>query len=58
MDFSGFGATLVGCLPPRRRRSSEDLASNLSVAEYFGGRAEVRWRREIRQVLYCNFMSM
>jgi hypothetical protein len=25
---------------------------------YFGGRAEVRCRREVRQVLYCDFLSM
>ena len=28
------------------------------MSTYFGGRAEVRWRREIRQVLYCDFLSM
>ena len=28
------------------------------LSAYFGGRAEVRWRREIRQVLYCDFLSM
>jgi hypothetical protein len=28
------------------------------LSTYFGGRAEVRWRREIRQVLYCDFLSM
>ena len=28
------------------------------MSAYFGGRAEVRWRREIRQVLYCDFLSM
>ena len=27
------------------------------LSAYFG-RAEVRWRREIRQVLYCDFLSM
>ena len=29
-----------------------------TMSAYFGGRAEVRWRREIRQVLYCDFLSM
>ena len=28
------------------------------MSTYFGGRAEVRRRREIRQVLYCDFLSM
>ena len=28
------------------------------MSAYFGGRAEIRWRREIRQVLYCDFLSM
>ena len=28
------------------------------MSTYFGGRAEVRWRREVRQVLYCDFLSM
>jgi hypothetical protein len=28
------------------------------MSTYFGGRAEVRWRRKIRQVLYCDFLSM
>jgi hypothetical protein len=28
------------------------------LSAYFGGSAEVRWRREIRQVLYCDFLSM
>ncbi len=28
------------------------------MSAYFGGRAEVRWRREVRQVLYCDFLSM
>jgi hypothetical protein len=28
------------------------------LSAYYGGRAEVRWRREIRQVLYCDFLSM
>jgi hypothetical protein len=28
------------------------------MSAYFGGRAEVGWRREIKQVLYCDFLSM
>ena len=32
--------------------------TGLIMSAYFGGRAEVRWRREIRQVLYCDFLSM
>ena len=28
------------------------------MSAYYGGRAEVHWRREIRQVLYCDFLSM
>jgi hypothetical protein len=29
-----------------------------TMSAYFGGRAEVRWRREIKRVLYCDFKSM
>ena len=32
--------------------------TGLIMSAYFGGRAEVRWRREVRQVLYCDFLSM
>ena len=28
------------------------------MSAYYGGRAEVRWRRTIKQVLYCDFLSM
>ena len=28
------------------------------LSAYYGGRAEVRWRLTIRQVLYCDFLSM
>jgi hypothetical protein len=28
------------------------------MSTYYGGRAEAHWRREIRQVLYCDFLSM
>jgi hypothetical protein len=28
------------------------------LSAYYGGRAEVHWRRMIRQVLYCDFLSM
>jgi hypothetical protein len=28
------------------------------MSAYYGGRAEVRWRRETRQALYCDFLSM
>ena len=28
------------------------------LSAYFGGRSEVAWRREIKQVLYCDFLSM
>jgi hypothetical protein len=28
------------------------------MSTYCGGRAEVCWRREIRQVLYCDFLSL
>ena len=30
----------------------------LIMSTYFGGRSEVRWRRSIKQVLYCDFLSM
>src|SRR5208283_3882457 len=29
-----------------------------NMSGYFGGRAEVNWRRLIRQILYCDFLSM
>jgi hypothetical protein len=32
--------------------------TGIIMSAYFGGRAEVHWRREIRQVLYCDFLSM
>jgi hypothetical protein len=35
-----------------------DWLIGVIMSTYFGGRAEVRWRREIRQVLYCDFLSM
>jgi DNA polymerase family B len=35
-----------------------DHLTGLIMSTYFGGRAEVRCRREIRQVLYCDFLSM
>jgi hypothetical protein len=33
------------------------LTGNI-LSSYLGGLAGVRWRREIRQVLYCDFLSM
>jgi hypothetical protein len=35
-----------------------DHLTGIIMSTYFGGRSEVRWRREIKQVLYCDFMSM
>ena len=35
-----------------------DQLTGKIMSAYFGGRAEVHWRREIRQVLYCDFLSM
>jgi hypothetical protein len=35
-----------------------DHLTGLILSTYFGGRAEVRWQREVRQVLYCDFLSM
>ena len=32
--------------------------TGLIMSTYYGGRAEVHWRRELRQVLYCDFLSM
>lgn len=32
--------------------------TGLIMSTYFGGGAEVRCRREVRQVLYCDFLSM
>jgi hypothetical protein len=32
--------------------------TSVIMSTYFGGRAEVRWRRKIRQILYCDFLSM
>lgn len=29
-----------------------------SMGAYYGGRAEVRWRRTVKRVLYCDFKSM
>jgi len=30
----------------------------LIMSAYFGGRSEVRWRRTVKRVLYCDFKSM
>jgi DNA polymerase family B len=35
-----------------------DHLTGLIMSTYFGGRAEVHCRREVRQVLYCDFLSM
>ena len=35
-----------------------DQLTGKIMSTYYGGRAEVHWRREIRQVLYCDFLSM
>ena len=35
-----------------------DHLTGLIMSTYFGGRAEVRWRREVRQVLNWDFLSM
>jgi len=35
-----------------------DHLTGVVMSTYFGGRAEVRWRRQVRQVLYCDFLSM
>lgn len=43
----------LGCSPDfPRKRFGEILCA------YYGGRAEVRIRREVREVLYCDFKSM
>jgi hypothetical protein len=43
------------------REVQPDFPAHLTgviMSTYFGGLAGVRWRREIRQVLYCDFLSM
>jgi hypothetical protein len=35
----------------------DDLLGKI-LSAYYGGRSEVRWRRTIKQVLYCDFLSM
>ena len=43
------------------REVQPDFPAHLTgkiLSAYFGGRAEVRRRREVRQVLYCDFLSM
>lgn len=35
-----------------------DHLTGLIMSTYCGGKAAVHWRREIRQVLYCDFLSM
>jgi hypothetical protein len=44
---------LLGCDPAFPRERFGEL-----FCAYYGGRAEVRIRREIREVLYCDFKSM
>lgn len=34
-----------------------DLTGKI-LSAYYGGRSEVRWRRTVKQVLYCDFLSM
>ncbi|RXD03754.1 hypothetical protein EQZ23_15705 [Sphingomonas sp. UV9] len=43
------------------RKSQPEVPSNVIaqiMASYYGGRSEVRIRREIRQVMLCDFLSM
>jgi hypothetical protein len=35
-----------------------DAVMGMIMSAYYGGRSEVRWRRTIKQVLYCDFLSM
>ena len=42
--------------PPRRR--PRDHLMRADHSSYFGGRPEVHLRHEVRQVLYCDFLSM
>ena len=35
-----------------------DALTGIILSTYFGGRSEVRWRRTVKQVLYCDFLSM
>jgi hypothetical protein len=44
---------LLGCDPSFPRQRFAEI-----FCAYYGGRAEVRIRREIREVLYCDFKSM
>ncbi|WP_439619815.1 hypothetical protein [Hyphomonas sp.] len=44
---------LLGCQPDIPREGFGRI-----ISAYFGGRAEVRIRREVSQVLYCDFKSM
>ncbi len=46
-------APLLGCKPDIPREGFGRIMS-----AYFGGRAEVRIRRDVSQVLYCDFKSM
>ena len=45
-------------IPRGPARFSADHLTGLIMTTYCGGKAEVHWRREIRQVLYCDFLSM
>jgi hypothetical protein len=49
----------IGIVPWREVQSdfSPKVIGNI-VSTYFGGRSDVNIRREVRQVLYCDFLSM
>ncbi len=40
-----------------QRDFPDDLFGKI-LSAYYGGRSEVRWRRTVKQVLYCDFLSM
>lgn len=49
----------MGIRPWRKvQRNFPPELIGIVMSTYFGGRAEVRYRREIAQVLYCDFLSM
>ena len=48
----------MGIRPLRDLQQLSPELLGIIMSTYYGGRAEVNWRREIARVLYCDFKSM
>jgi hypothetical protein len=49
----------MGILPWRKVQTDfPDELTGIIMSTYYGGRSEMHWRRAIKEVLYCDFLSM